>query len=219
MRQAWIGQRVARSGLECVRYISPPVITAVETSSDNPYQAMTQYTDSRHHIERSVRNFYYMIEDLKWACEGHPPVKQLEIIYDRTGFIDWLRKNEDIDEGDNSRADNAMELVRAASRFAGRKEFLNFVAATEQVSRRHTSRRVSEDKLTLSTVHRAKGGEWSVVFVAGLNEGLFPHKSGDPDEEARLLYVALSRAKDELHVSGYGKPAPFLAARLESVTA
>lgn len=64
--------------------------------------------------------------------------------------------------------------------------------------------------VTLSTFHKAKGLEWPSVFVVGANDGLVPLSSGDLDEERRLLYVAMTRAERELHISYTGVRSPFL---------
>ncbi|MDQ1436962.1 MAG: ATP-dependent helicase UvrD/PcrA [Acidimicrobiaceae bacterium] len=70
----------------------------------------------------------------------------------------------------------------------------------------------SSDAVVLATFHKAKGLEWQTVFVVGANPGLVPLDSGDPDEERRLLYVAMTRAERTLHVSYVGEPSPFLPA-------
>ena len=70
--------------------------------------------------------------------------------------------------------------------------------------------------VTLSTLHAAKGLEWPVVFLAGAAKGLVPlERMGvetDPAEERRLLYVGMTRARDELILTYSGAPSPFLSA-------
>lgn len=64
--------------------------------------------------------------------------------------------------------------------------------------------------LTLSTVHQAKGGEWTNVYIAGANAKGFPHPKGDPREEARIYFVAISRPTDFLRLTFSGTPSPYL---------
>ena len=72
------------------------------------------------------------------------------------------------------------------------------------------------EAVSLMTVHGAKGLEFPAVFICGVNEGLLPYKNPsesfitDKDEERRLFYTALTRAKDELILTYYGTPSPFL---------
>jgi DNA helicase-2/ATP-dependent DNA helicase PcrA len=73
----------------------------------------------------------------------------------------------------------------------------------------------TKDAVTLATVHGTKGLEWKLVFLVGLNRGLFPishaTEQRDIDEERRLFYVAITRAKDALHLSSYSEASEFLA--------
>lgn len=62
----------------------------------------------------------------------------------------------------------------------------------------------ASDRLDLKTIHAAKGQEWANVFVIGTQQGLLPFKDGDEDEEARILFVAASRAKKRLTLTRYG---------------
>lgn len=66
------------------------------------------------------------------------------------------------------------------------------------------------DAVQLVTFHKAKGLEWPTVFVIGAHDGLVPVAGGDVDEERRLLYVAMTRAEQHLHISHVGAPSPFL---------
>lgn len=73
----------------------------------------------------------------------------------------------------------------------------------------------SSPAVTLSTMHKAKGLEWPVVYVLA-EEGKVPHRYGDPDEELRLFYVAVTRAQEELHCLFEKNPSPYILSRLSN---
>jgi DNA helicase-2/ATP-dependent DNA helicase PcrA len=107
-----------------------------------------------------------------------------------------------------TRRENLDELVAGARHHAARSETPGFRAYVEEVALRTDldGWDPEEDTLTLMTAHNAKGLEFDVVFVAGLEEGLLPHSSSmdDPDgleEERRLFYVALTRARQRCYLS------------------
>jgi DNA helicase-2/ATP-dependent DNA helicase PcrA len=113
-----------------------------------------------------------------------------------------------------SRLDDLKSMVGFAGRFEDMQEML---AQVMLLSGETSDRSVDADAdaIRLTTVHQAKGLEFGVVFVIGLGEGMFPLRraveSGDIDEERRLFYVAVTRAKDELYlchprVTGKGGP-------------
>ena len=105
-----------------------------------------------------------------------------------------------------TREEDIEQLSRYADTFPGTQEFLSELHllsgfTTEEV----LGSRKDEEALVLSTIHQAKGLEWRAVFLLALNEGVFPHpwaltESGNDQEERRLFYVALTRAKDELYL-------------------
>jgi DNA helicase II / ATP-dependent DNA helicase PcrA len=123
----------------------------------------------------------------------------LEEIVTRVGYRDWLRTQ---GEGDwEDRFAHVLELIEGARSYEGSEEgstlagFLEQIALYAQVD----DLRGGVDRVTLMTVHNAKGLEFESVFVTGLEEGLFPHVSAftDPhemEEERRLFYVAATRA-------------------------
>ena len=80
-----------------------------------------------------------------------------------------------------------------------------FVYGNKMMHRRNDPKGVS-----ISTVHQAKGGEWKNVYVIGANAKGFPHTKGDPMEEKRIYFVAISRAVDMLRISFSGTPSPYL---------
>lgn len=114
------------------------------------------------------------------------------------------------EEPDDFRWENMQQLALRAARYPTIDAFL---AHAERAARERFG------GVTLSTVHAAKGLEWSTVFVVGFSKDLLPHRRAESeDEERRIAYVALSRAKDRLVISGAGEPSPFLDLIYESKT-
>ncbi|MBZ5630649.1 MAG: UvrD-helicase domain-containing protein [Acidobacteriia bacterium] len=127
----------------------------------------------------------------------------LKYLLDRTGYIKQLEE-EDTPES-LARVENLRELVNAAmdSRDRGEslQEFLDHAALVSDQDQYDASA-----KITLMTLHSAKGLEFPLVFLAGMEEGLFPHSRtflnpDDIEEERRLCYVGMTRAMDQLIVS------------------
>jgi DNA helicase-2/ATP-dependent DNA helicase PcrA len=109
---------------------------------------------------------------------------------------------------DSSRAKELIMLEHMARRYDTLKDFLADVAVDPDKNDKDDGL----EYLTLSTVHSSKGLEWGRVFIIGLGDGLFPSgraltdgDDGDIEEEKRLLYVAVTRAKEELFLSFYNK--------------
>jgi len=107
------------------------------------------------------------------------------------------------EQPDDFSTENVEALVRRAERFGNLAEFLAHAA--------RMSKRSSTGKgVTLSTIHSAKGLEWNSVFCVSVSDKVLPHKRGDFDEERRIMYVALSRARDYLWVSWSGAKSAFI---------
>ncbi len=139
----------------------------------------------------------------KWQTERDtlPPVEIMEHILED---IDYRNYIEDGGEEGKDRWDNVMELRRLASEYQtiGLQQFLEDVAL---VSDQDTLDKDAEAP-TLLTLHAAKGLEFAKVFIVGVNDGVIPHKRSfeDPEameEERRLFYVGITRAKDCLYLS------------------
>jgi superfamily I DNA/RNA helicase len=112
---------------------------------------------------------------------------------------------DDRTERDNDALEN-LKVLRLIGKDKGlhmAKEFC--VYANKMMHRRNDPKGVS-----ISTVHQAKGGEWKNVYVIGANAKGFPHPKGDPKEEKRIYFVAISRAIDVLRISFSGTPSPYL---------
>lgn len=127
----------------------------------------------------------------------------LEMIAAQSGYIEALR-SENTDESQN-RILNIMELINAAreAEHSGQtvQDFLDHAALVSD-----TDDLDSQARIVLLTMHNAKGLEFPVVFIAGCEEGLFPHirsneSTEDLEEERRLCYVAMTRAKRKLYIT------------------
>ena len=117
-------------------------------------------------------------------------------------YSDYAHKEWDEVDADD-RLDDLKELAsQIASNEGGLEAFLADVALLTNLDARRND--PTQDRVTLSTIHQAKGMEWPVVFVPWLSEGMFPSakatEEGRLDEERRLFYVAVTRAKDELYM-------------------
>jgi DNA helicase-2/ATP-dependent DNA helicase PcrA len=152
---------------------------------------------------RALEGFYELIRQLVAAREQLTISGFLRELLDRTRYLEMLRQ-ENTPEAED-RIENLQELVNAAAEAEERgetlAEFLDHAALVSDADDYDERARV-----TLMTLHSAKGLEFSVVFLAGLEEGLFPHKlSLDDDaaleEERRLCYVGMTRARDRLVLS------------------
>lgn len=118
------------------------------------------------------------------------------------GFYDSQTGGEPDDFG----KENLEALVRRSAKF---ETLLEFVRHAERMKQR--ARKLTQKGVALSTIHAAKGLEWSSVFVIGVSKDTIPHKrSTNFDEERRLMYVALSRPKKHLWVSSHGEKSVFI---------
>ncbi|MBX6396411.1 MAG: UvrD-helicase domain-containing protein, partial [Alicyclobacillaceae bacterium] len=152
----------------------------------------------------SAVEFAQMIEELRLWQEGMSVTEFVKEVLHQTGYRTLFdeRKRED-----RSRLENLDEFLSVTDHFDRRRggglvEFLAEVALLSDVDKQ---RRDHRDAVTLMTLHAAKGLEFPVVFMIGMEEGLFPHERSmdDPEgieEERNLCYVGITRAMDELHL-------------------
>jgi len=135
----------------------------------------------------------------KWISlkENLSTLELLEVVLYDTGYIKWLEEDK---EENADRVENINELKSVAYRFTDLSEFLENVLLIESSNKADPS---SHDAITLMTVHASKGLEFPVVFIIGMEEGLFPHSNSsesneDLEEERRLCYVAITRAMEKV---------------------
>lgn len=140
----------------------------------------------------------------KYNHSSATTLETLDRVFQETGYLELY--NKDVEE-DLARLENIKELRSVAAEFPSLPEFLEQISLVEtaQTSKKTLSPSQSE-AVTLMTAHAAKGLEFSVVFLVGLEEGLFPHSRAlldneELEEERRLAYVAITRAKEKLYLS------------------
>ena len=125
----------------------------------------------------------------------------LKIVLDESGYSSMLKNKKDLEN--ENRLENLKELLRAMQDYDNLQNFLEHVALATSIDQEW-----SGAKINLMTMHAAKGLEFEVVFLPGWEEGLFPHQKsleekGDLalEEERRLAYVGITRAKKEAYLS------------------
>ncbi|GIG30299.1 DNA helicase PcrA [Cellulomonas marina] len=162
-----------------------------------------------------LRAFAELMAGLREVAEGSGPADVLGAVLDRSGLLAELRASED--PQDATRVENLAELHAVATEFeqsdpegdlADFLERVSLVADSDQVPTPDGGDTPGVDPgvITLMTLHTAKGLEFPVVFLTGLEDGTFPHMRSltDPDqlaEERRLAYVGLTRARERLYIS------------------
>ncbi len=164
----------------------------------------------------ALSSFVSLIENIKLQTEGFNLPDLIEHVIESSGLIQHYQKER---EGQD-RIENLKELVNASTTFVKEEvvvEETNEVEASEMdpltaflahasLEAGDNQAQAGEDALQLMTVHSAKGLEFNSVFISGLEEGIFPHENslneqGGLEEERRLMYVAMTRARRRLYLS------------------
>ena len=174
-----------------------------------------------------MTGFVETIERARAMAEaGQAPADALDEILEAAGYLEMLRqpaRRESADPQDESRLENLAELHSVAMEFADTNPDATLADWLDRISLVSDSDQLADEdgregKVTLMTVHTAKGLEFPVVFLTGLEDGTFPHKRSLDDsrklaeersladsrelaEERRLAYVALTRARERLYIT------------------
>ena len=178
---------------------------------------------------RALADFVAMMDDLRSLAADNGPAGTLDAIADRSGLLASLRASDD--PQDASRIENVMELVAVGREFGEENPDGTLTDFLEKVALVADADQIPDPEggggvVTLMTLHTAKGLEFPVVFLTGLEDGTFPHmrsiESGNPrdmEEERRLAYVGVTRARQRLYLtraevrSSWGAPQYFSASR------
>ncbi|WP_120003246.1 DNA helicase PcrA [Nesterenkonia muleiensis] len=187
---------------------------------------------------KAIGSFVRMMDDVASLADSERPSVVLEAVLEQSGMMAALRESKDLQ--DESRADNLGELVAVLKEYEATQDTPGLAGFLEQVSLiadadaipdapDAESQRLAaqQGQVTLMTLHTAKGLEFPVVFLTGMEHGVFPHQRsmGDSEqmaEERRLAYVGLTRAEQRLYLTRaesrslwgqtqYNPPSQFLA--------
>src|SRR3989344_932486 len=193
---------IGKSALERIlSHDEKNLIKAVDwLSKENPASKQSQ----------ALKTFHDLLRDLYMLSESQKLSVIIKQIVKKTGYEEYLKNFSITNRGDfenyEERVENIKELLTVAKKYdnssSGRdgvQQFLEEVALLQETDKLKSS----NNKITLMTAHASKGLEFSVVFVIGLEEGLFPHSRtlfypDELEEERRLCYVAITRAKEKL---------------------
>lgn len=152
-----------------------------------------------------VVDFKKNFAKIRNRSEDLPTIDLINLILTETNYLDYL---DDKSEESLARIENVKELSSVASEFPRLVDFLENVSLVEKESLPNRLNNGSDKKeaITLMTLHAAKGLEFPVVFMIGMEEGLFPHNQSLTDiaeieEERRLCYVGITRAQKQLYLT------------------
>ena len=153
-----------------------------------------------------IEIFMEMMDKFMEMSEIMPVSTLIETILKETGYISELEKSKEIE--DKSRIENLKELVSDAVDFERSSEDKSLSAYLEKVSLVQDTDKLQEeeDTIVLMTVHSAKGLEFPVVFMVGMENGIFPgnasfESDAEMEESRRLCYVGITRAKEQLFMT------------------
>lgn len=155
-------------------------------------------------VEQTAREWVALVRELAATLDKTSSIAEtLQALVVRTRYMDWLKKEEGRETIENDRVSDVAEVVRASRAFQSIGEFLAHVdASIAAYDEAAGDEAEAEDRVLLLTMHACKGMEFEYVAAVSINDRVLPHvKAEDLEEERRLFYVAVTRAKDELHVS------------------
>jgi DNA helicase-2/ATP-dependent DNA helicase PcrA len=138
------------------------------------------------------------------------PVDIIKVFLDTFSYFDYLEGGF---TNSDEREENIAELINFAAEFKDLPELLERISLLQATD---DTKDLAKEKVSLMTIHLAKGLEFDRVFIAGAAEGLLPHirsieSEASTEEERRLMYVAMTRARKKLSISFFGMPSRFLA--------
>lgn len=189
--------------LACLQYAS------------NPSNAMAADRIRKNFNKKETESLLLRLPGM--ARESNPLIDLINFILETTNYIEYLEKNY---KNARERVENVNEFIAFAGTFnhlglASFLEQVSLVSSMETPNGKLNLKRISATPVTLMTVHASKGLEFNQIFVAGCNEGLLPHERSlfsddELEEERRLMYVAMTRARHLLTLCFHGTPSRFL---------
>jgi DNA helicase-2/ATP-dependent DNA helicase PcrA len=196
----------------------------IAAQADDLLSALVQVAEQeKGKAKKSLTDFHDLLATLRQTATKKPLAEFLASVVMFVGYEEYLgRLRGDAYENTEERIENVRELRTVAKKFNDRgadglSAFLEEVALLQDTDKLT----LGERAVTLMTMHASKGLEFPVVFLAGMEEGLFPHSRTlwaphELEEERRLCYVAVTRAKERLYMS-YAKWRTIFGARQASL--
>ena len=156
--------------------------------------------------QEKINNFYKLIDDIHLYIEKHKPSESIKYVIEKSGMKDELSHGT---SDEQERLENMMELVTLAIKYDNLKngEGMEKLLEDASLSSDQDTLMHKNKGVRLMTVHASKGLEFKYIFITGLEQDLFPHAKGntktkeDNEEERRLFYVAVTRAREKLFLS------------------
>ena len=156
--------------------------------------------------KRRFEKFISLKEEIKDKTENLSTLEIMDLVIEKT---DYLKRFQKESEENIAKLENIKELRSVAREFTSLSDFLENVAlieAEQEKGGKIKSQNQDQDMVTLMTLHASKGLEFKIVFIVGMEEGIFPHSRSLDDinqleEERRLAYVGITRAKEMLFLS------------------
>ena len=152
--------------------------------------------------KRKWAKFKELYNSIKNKVQNLPTEQLINKIFESTGYLDFYDEK---DPDDFSRLENIKELKSVAIRFPDIGNFLEQAALVESEYFESEKKHPNEEGIKLMTLHQSKGLEFDTVFITGVEEGLLPHSRSIDDffqleEERRLFYVGITRARHKLYI-------------------
>ena len=190
---------IGESSLKSIHEYSKKYKICLESSSKKMIQENLIKPKAKIGLSSFLELIFKWRNDLKIKKINH--VKLLQLILDESGYSAMLKNKKDFEN--ENRLENIKELLSAMKEFDNLESFLEHVSLATSVDQEWEG-----EKINMMTMHAAKGLEFEVVFLPGWEEGLFPHQKSIEEkgqsgleEERRLAYVGLTRAKKKAIIS------------------
>lgn len=158
-------------------------------------------------MQEKINKFYALLDEIKECIENKNVSESIKFIIEKTGLEDKYKHGTTDEQED---LENMKELVSLATKYDGLEDgiekLLEDAALASDQDTLIDEKRGNKNGVRLMTVHASKGLEFKYIFVSGLEQDLFPHarldsKKEDKEEERRLFYVAITRAREKLYIS------------------
>ena len=176
------------------------IIDFAKTNSCNLIEALEQINLTGK-AKSSAKDFLDIVGELSVEMETNTPDIAIETMLRITGYIPYIRESEKKNIADD-RIENIQELIELATHFESMEELSDNINLDSTIAEQNQD---EENCVQLLTMHSSKGLEWNIVIIAGSNEGVIPSyratTEADYEEERRLMYVAVTRAKKLLFIT------------------